>query len=99
MKDRQKYNTETGIYYKSGFIDVVNNCNGYMFTNTGDTIAELNGMVIYPGDLTPGSEALGDSRSVGGNEGELFVGTLRLIFRTPLGANPRVEIVQKFYID
>lgn len=93
----QKYNIAIGTYNTSQFIDVVENCNGFTFTNIGDTIAEVNGQVIFP-SATP-LTALGDSRSIGGNEGEIYKGNMRLLFRTPLGAAPLVEIVQKLYIE
>lgn len=90
-----EYNTETGIYTKSGYVDVMPKCNGYTFTNLGDAIAFVNDMVVYPSS-TPAT-ALGDSRSVGGNEGEVYKGILRVRFDVA-GANPKLEIVQKFYL-
>lgn len=93
---RLPYNTVTLVYTRSGFIDVVNNCNAFTFVNVGDTIANVNGMIIYPG--TVGTN-LGDARQIGGNEGEVYIGTIKLAFDFPGGANPAVEITQKFYID
>lgn len=76
-------------------IDVVENCFAIMFTNIGDTIARLNGMVIFP-SATPAT-SLGDSRSISGHWLDIYRGNLRLAFDTPGGANPQVEIVQLFY--
>lgn len=93
----RKYNIAVNFYVKPAFIPVVENCNGFTFTNTGDTTAYVNGMVIYPGTV---GTTLGDSRSIGGNEGEIYGGVIKLAFDTVApGTNPQVEIVQKFYIE
>jgi hypothetical protein len=98
MGDRLYNMTQAEIYTKSQNINVHENCNGFMFTNVGDVIAEVNGMVIFPSP-TPLTD-LGDSRVIGGNKDELYTGTIKLSFRAPTaGTNPRVEIVQKFYTD
>lgn len=94
-KGRQ-YNISVEIVTEAKEVTRVRNCNGIMFTNVGDTIAFVNGMVIFP-SATPTTD-LGDSRSIGGNEGELYTGNITLVFAQPLGVTPRVEIVQKFYI-
>jgi hypothetical protein len=95
MQDERLYNITVAPYTSSQDVPVVERCNGYTVTNVGDTIAEVNGMVIFP-SATPATD-LGDSRSVGGNVGEIYRGNIRLLFRQPLGANPAVEIIQKFY--
>jgi len=82
-------------YEQSQPIDVVENCFAVMFTNIGDTIARLNGMVIFP-SATPAT-SLGDSRTISGHWLDIFKGNLRLAFDTPGGANPQVEICQFFY--
>jgi hypothetical protein len=93
---RDGYNISALTYNQSGFITVIQNCNGFTFTNLGDTIAEVNGMVIFP-SATPLTD-IGDSRSVGGNQNEVYTGNIKLSFRLPLGATPLVEIAQKFFI-
>lgn len=95
QKDFIPYNTTTNNYFKSAVVDVMKNCNGFTFTNVGGKIARVNGMIIYPG--VPGT-SLGDSRSVGGNEGEIYKGRIQIAFEAG-GANPNIEIVQKFYPD
>ena len=75
------------------------NCNSIMFTNTGDNQANVDGpdgMVLYAG--TPGS-ILGDSRTIGGNEGEILAKkAIRLSFAAPQTAGQLVEVVQKYYV-
>lgn len=95
--DERKYNITTNIYNAGADVIVEQGCNGYMFTNIGDTIAEVNGMVIFP-SATPAT-ALGDSRSVGGNRDEIYKGVIRVRFQAPIGAAPAVEVVQKIYMD
>lgn len=90
------FNMDVQNYYEGGLIIVLQNCAAFMFTNVGDTTAYVNGMVIYPG--TPGS-ILGDSRSVGLEQLDLYKGTINLKFASPLGAAPNVEIVQLYYAE
>lgn len=93
-----KFNLTKAITYdRTVKIPVVRNCNGFMFTNLGDTIASVNGMIIFPSP-TPATD-LGDSRSIIGNVGEIYSGFLDLQFQAPLGATPLVEVVQKYYWD
>lgn len=97
-KSYQPYNFTVSNYYQSGRITVERWCNGITITNLGDAPASVNGMILYP-SATPGT-ALGDSRSIGGNEGEIFKGNLNLSFDLSGGAvSPQVEIIQKFYVE
>ena len=82
-------------YSRSESITVLPNCFAFMFTNIGDTIARVNGMVIFP-STTPAT-ALGDSRVLSGHLLDLYKGNITLAFQAPAGANPLVEIVQLFY--
>lgn len=93
--ERQKYNVTPVTINKSGFVDVIKNCNGFTVTNTGDDTVQVNDQIFYPGVI---GTNLGDSRSYGGNENEIFVGSIKVAF-AGVGANPAVEIVQKFFID
>jgi len=92
----RKYNT-TGaqLYYQSKYVDVVKLCNGFTATNVGGAIVRVNEAILYPGTI---GTNLGDSRTFGGNEGEIYVGTIRVSF-DPAGPNPAVEIIQKFYVE
>jgi len=98
MPDRVKINmTSAMVYNTSRQVIRVPNCCGFMFTNVGDTIATVNGMVIFP-SATPAT-ALGDSRTISMQEGEEYVGNIDLSIRVPLGAAPAVELVQMFYAE
>jgi len=94
--DLIKYNT-TGAqpYNEAIIIKPVTNCNGFLATNTGDEIAFINDHVLYPG--TVGTN-IGDSKTFGGNLGEIYAGTIRIRFGATGGVNPEVTIDQKQYI-
>lgn len=97
VKNGQQYwNNIVNTYTASKPISVDKKCNGYQFTNTGDTIVEVNGMIVYPG--VPGV-SLGDSRTVILHKNDLYRGNIEIAFRTPLGAAPAVEIVQFVYMQ
>lgn len=72
----------------------VDNCNGWVARNMGDDPVRVNGHLLYPG--TVGTSA-GESYTEGGNLGEIFMGYLEIQFEGT-GADPRVDIAQKFYI-
>lgn len=91
------WNLTVNIYNSAQYITVVENCFAFMFTNIGDTIARVNGLVIFPSS-TP-LTALGDSRSLGGHVMDLYKGKITLSFDLPGGVNPQVEIVQLFYVS
>jgi hypothetical protein len=91
------WNMQVNIYTKSQQVIRSNNCFAFMFTNLGDTIAFVNGIVVFPSP-TPAT-ALGDARSLTGHILDLYKGNLTLAFAVPLGANPKVEIIQLFYED
>jgi len=80
-------------YSAGGFVKKVNNCNGFIATNTGLVAVTVNDRVLYPG--TPGT-VNGDSITIGGNFGEIYLGNIRIVFAA--GAGPEVTIEQKYYI-
>lgn len=90
------YNKTVQLYYENAYIPVAKNCFAYMFTNVGDTTADIDGMVVFP--ATNPATTLGDSRSISGHKLDVYTGTLNLRFHLPLGANPAIEVVQLFYI-
>jgi len=88
------YNTTGAVPYITGTtVKRVNNCNGFVAINTGDTVAFINDQVLYPG--VPGT-IIGDSLSIGGNAYEIYLGNINIRF-TGAGVNPEVTINQKFY--
>ena len=96
-QDMRQYNHVVDFYTRAQQITVVRGCMAYMFTNVGDVIARVNGMVIFP-SLTP-LTSLGDSRTVSAHLLDIYVGNINLSFDFPTaGVNPMVEIVQTFYI-
>jgi hypothetical protein len=95
-KNFRAYNMALSLVSTAGRVPLVENCFAIMFTNLGDTIATVNGMIIFP-SLTPAT-SLGDSRSLSGHLMDLYKGNLNLAFQQPLGVAPLVEIVQLFYV-
>lgn len=96
MRSDRIYNMDVKIMYRGGAVIRTAGCFAFMFTNIGDCTAYLNGMVVYPSsDFTT---ILGDSRSIGAHENELYLGEMNVKFDTG-GANPRLEVVQLFYTD
>lgn len=91
------WNLSVVVHTKSQLVVRNENCFAFMFTNLGDTIAYVNGMIIYP-SATPAT-ALGDSRALSGHWLDIYKGDLNLTFAVPLNANPAVEIVQLFYTE
>lgn len=89
------YNTTGAIPYTlSGWVNMVDNCNGWLAVNTGDDPVEINDQILYPGII---GTSLGDAKPVGGNFGEIFKGTIKITFKG-IGANPQVTIEQKYYM-
>lgn len=90
-----RYNTTGAQTYNTGtMVKRVNNCNGYTAINTGDDPVTVGDTLLYPG--VPGT-VNGDSKTVGGNLGEIFLGNIRIVF-SGIGVAPAVTIEQKFYI-
>lgn len=89
-----KYNWFTNNYTTGGQIAIMENCNSLSFTNVGDTSVTVNNKVLYPGTI---GSILGDSFSIGGNQGEI-VSEKRVTISFGAGANPILEIVQKVYV-
>lgn len=97
MEKGRKYNLSIVNYSAGGNITVMKDCNSVAVVNVGDTIAEINGIPLFP-SATPAT-VRGDAVSINGNEGELYKGNLRLAFRVPIGAAPQVIIIQQFYVE
>jgi hypothetical protein len=93
--DYKAYDMTVQVYNANAYIPVAKNCFAFMFTNIGDTLATVKGMVVFP-SATP-LTALGDSRSISGHKLDVYTGTMDLSFRLPILVTPAVEIVQLFY--
>lgn len=92
------YNMTVATYTGPKQVEVVDDCFAFMFTNIGDTIAFVNGMVVFPSS-TPAT-SLGDSRSVSGHLMDLYKGKITVAFDAIApGTNPNLEIVQLFYVN
>lgn len=98
LRNDRPYNITVQIYNQAEYVPLAKGCFAFMFTNIGDTIATVNGMVIFP-SATPAA-ALGDSRTISGHEGEIYTGNITLAFLPTVGATaPNVEIVQLYYVQ
>lgn len=73
----RKYNIAKKLY-NTGPVQVPlgNNVNGFTVHNTGNTIVRVNNEPLQPGE----------SQTVGGNEGEVYIGQLTIDFRLPTPA-------------
>lgn len=98
MPATNNYNIAVNFYNQAnqGFINIMPNCNSITITNLGDTIATINGIILFPSP-TPATDA-GDSVEISGNELDVYKGNIKLAFNFPVGANPQVQIVQQFYV-
>jgi hypothetical protein len=97
VKNSRPYNLYVQVYNTPLQVPVAKGCFAFMFTNVGDTVATVNGMVIFP-NATP-LTALGDSRTIAAHENEVYTGNITLVFLPTVGATtPNVEIVQLYYI-
>lgn len=97
MSNFKTFDTICQIITSSKFVDVYQQCNAIMVTNIGDTAVTVDEKILFP-SATP-LTVLGDAVSYGGNENEVYnKQVLKISFAQPLGANPKIEIVQKFYV-
>lgn len=91
------YNITVNTYDNThqGFINVVPGCNSFTVINLGDTLATVNDIPLFPSP-TPATDA-GDAVIISGNELDIYKGNIKLAFAFPVGANPKVVIIQQFY--
>jgi hypothetical protein len=87
------YNTSTQNYTEQRSVVVEKLCNNVTVINKGNTLVLWNGLPLNPGE----------SMTVGGNEGEVFIGRVDISFAlpTPPPGTPvnSAWVIQKFYID
>lgn len=91
----KKFNLAVNEYYKGGDIPIQRDCNAVAIMNVGDTVAFLNGIPVFPS--TAPATIRGDVFQFAGEELEAFEGNLTLKFQAPVGAAPKVVIIQQFY--
>jgi len=90
------YEFQCSTYVQAGNIPRAVNCYAVTATNVGDTIAYVQGMIIYPATTQPG---IGNSRQWSGFQNDLYMGNIIITFDTSGGGtNPAVEITQFFYL-
>jgi hypothetical protein len=87
------YNSTTQEYTVQHSVVVDKLCNGATVINKGTTLALWNGLPLNPGE----------SMTVGGNEGEVYVGRIDISFQIPVPAPATIVnsawVIQKFYED
>ena len=99
--DYRKYNDITQQYNTSRQIETEILCNSILVTNIGGDVVSVNGKLLLPGtlgSLSTTSNILGDSYSLGGNEGEIYDKRTLVIVFAGTGANPLLEVTQKYYL-
>jgi len=86
-----KYNMNPQEYIAPRSVPLDSRCNGVTVLNAGNTIVLWNGIPIVPGI----------SLTVGGNEGEVYVGRVDISFMMPSPApdtpNNSAWVIQKYY--
>ena len=96
--EQRKYNIITRTVTSSIHLSVPPNCNGFLAYNAGDTIFNIANFPLLPA-VGPGLS--GHSWGVMGNKDEIYGGdnhTLNIQQSGPLGVNPLIIIVFKFYL-
>lgn len=101
MPGATPYNMSAQNYSVAGSIIRQKGCFAFMFTNIGDVVAEVNGIIIFPNiDPITSAPLRGDSVTIGGHKEDIYKGTINLKFQSPTtGTAPLVEIVQLFYSE
>lgn len=90
-----KFGFDTQYYRTSQLVQLFKDCNSITLVNTGDNIVTVENIILYPG--TPGT-SVGDSFSIGGNEGEILDKRyLRVVFSIPGSIQQQIMITQKYF--
>jgi hypothetical protein len=85
------YNITTQDYNQQRSVNVVKGCNGFTVKNAGTSTVFVDGVPVLAKE----------SLSVGGNEGEIYVGRIDITFGPP-APSPTTNsawVIQKFYVD
>ena len=95
MTTEETFNITDAIQYSEAQKVVVEkNCIAIIATQLGDTIAQINGITLFP-SLTPNLTA-GDSITIADPQGRIYKGKCQIQFASPAGVNPLIELVQVF---
>lgn len=85
--DFLKYNISTQTFTKSGRVNISTTCNGWSVINLGTSNVMVNQDTLIPGE----------SKTIGGNYGEIYIGRVDLLFQGA-GINNAV-FTEKFYTE
>lgn len=93
-----KYDYIVNLYSSSQAIEILPNCNSVTITNLGTQAVSVDGMLMYGA-----SGAIGDSRTIGGNNYEVLARSRMVIaFSTDVPTVPSptylLEVIQKIYL-
>jgi len=90
-----KYSIIGQDYFQGQEVEIVPNCVDWIAINKGAVGVWVNGIFLKP--FPPGHPELsGESFAVECNELEEFVGHLTIVFQA--GANPWLQLVQRYYV-
>jgi hypothetical protein len=85
-----QYNLSTEVYSVPCQIPVQNFCNGFTVRNVGTATVVIMGDALAPNE----------SKAIGGNRGEIFVGRIDLKFINTGGGRTTLALVtQKYYMN
>lgn len=85
------YNASYTQYLVDSSVVIDDFCNGWTVINIGASVMFVNGIPLNPGVAGTNN---GESFSVGGNRGEIFMGRIDLRF---VGGAGVCVVIQKFY--
>lgn len=99
-EDFRIWNMDASDYNGSKQIIVQEGAFAITISNVGDTMARINGLLLYPSS-TP-LLTRGDSLTFGAHQLDIYKGTLNLSFDVapsayPIGTAPHVQVIQLFY--
>ena len=100
MIEYRLYDDITQQYATSGQKETEKLCNSILITNIGGDPVFVNNKLLLPGvsgQLSTTSGILGDSFSLGGNEGEVYAKRTIVVAFAGTAANPLIEVTQKYY--
>jgi len=87
-----EYNFVDNVITEPRLVDFDRRCNGFVVKNTGTTLVRIMGENLSPGE----------SKSIGGNYGEIYVGRLKIDFVTqtpaPAVITNSATVSQKVYV-